>query len=36
LDNETLQNIVLSINLRPKKCLGWRSPFEAFFGVALA
>ena len=36
LDNETLQNIVLSINLRPKKCLGWLSPFEAFFGVALA
>ena len=36
LDNETLQNIVLSINLRPKKCLGWLSPFEAFWGVALA
>ena len=36
LDNEILQNIVLSINLRPKKCLGWRSPFEVFFGVALA
>ena len=36
LDNDTLQNIVLSINLRPKKCLGWLSPFEAFFGVALA
>lgn len=36
LDDETLQKIVLSINLRPKKCLGWRSPFEAFFGVALA
>ena len=36
LSNEFLQSIVLSINLRPKKCLGWRSPFEAFFGVALA
>ena len=36
LDNETLQNIVLSINLRPKKCLNRRSPFEVFFGVALA
>lgn len=35
LDNEFLQFVVLSINLRPKKCLGWRSPFEAFFGVAL-
>ena len=36
LDNQLLQNIVLSINLRPRKCLGWKSPFEAFFGVALA
>lgn len=36
LDNEVLQSIVLSINLRPRKCLGWLSPFEAFFGVALA
>ena len=36
LDNETLQNVVLSINLRPRKCLGWLSPFEVFFGVALA
>ena len=35
LDDEVLQNIVLSINLRPKKCLGWKSPYEAFFGVAL-
>ena len=36
LDDEILQNIILSINLRPRKCLGWRSPFEEFFGVALA
>lgn len=36
LDNEVLQSIVLSVNLRPRKCLGWLSPFEAFFGVALA
>lgn len=36
LSDNVLQSIVLSINLRPKKCLGWRSPFEAFFGVALA
>ena len=35
LDDEVLQKIVLSINLRPKKCLGWKSPYEAFFGVAL-
>ena len=36
LDEEELQRIILSINLRPRKCLGWKSPFEAFFGVALA
>lgn len=36
LDDETLQNVVLSINLRPRKCLGWLSPYEAFLGVALA
>lgn len=36
LDNDFLQQVVLSINLRPRKCLGWKSPFEVFFGVALA
>ncbi len=23
------------INLRPRKCLGWRSPFEVFFNQLL-
>lgn len=36
LDEDLLRQIVLSINLRPRKCLGWKSPFEVFFGVALA
>lgn len=36
LSDSMLQSIVLSVNLRPRKCLGWRSPFEVFFGVALA
>ena len=36
LDEDTLNSVVLSINLRPRKCLGWLSPFEVFFGVALA
>lgn len=35
LDEDTLNSVVLSINLRPRKCLGWLSPFEVFFGVAL-
>lgn len=36
LDKEVLDQVVLSINLRPRKCLGWKSPFEVFYGVALA
>lgn len=36
LDADTLNQVVLSINLRPRKCLGWKSPFEVFWGVALA
>lgn len=36
LDEDTLRQVVLSINLRPRKCLGWKSSFEVFFGVALA
>ena len=27
--------VLYSLNLRPRKRLGWRSPFEVFFGVAL-
>lgn len=33
---EVLEAVVLSINLRPRKCLEWKSPFEVFYGVALA
>ena len=36
LDDDFLRSVVLMINLRPRKCLGWKSPFEVFFGVALA
>lgn len=36
LSEDYLQQVVLSINLRPRKCLGWKSPFEVFWGVALA
>lgn len=35
LDESTLQVIVDGINSRPRKCLGWKSPKEVFFGVAL-
>ncbi len=35
LTEERLQEVVLEINMRPRKCLGWLSPFEVFYGVAL-
>lgn len=36
LSKEVLDQVVLSINLRPRKCLGWKTPFEVFYSVALA
>lgn len=33
--DDDLDYVVSLINSRPGKCLGWRSPFEVFFGVAL-
>ena len=35
IDDSILQAVVSSINNRPRKCLGWRTPFEVFFSVAL-
>lgn len=35
ITDETLQAVVASINNRPRKCLGWRTPSE-IFSVALA
>ena len=35
IDDNILQDVVSSINNRPRKCLGWRTPFEVFFSVAL-
>lgn len=36
VSDEELQKVVYLINTRPRKCLGWKSPFEVFWGVALA
>lgn len=36
LAESDLTAVVDSINRRPRKCLGWRSPFEVYYGVALA
>jgi IS30 family transposase len=35
LTQQDIDNYVNSINRRPRKRLGWRTPFEAFWGVAL-
>ena len=36
VSDEELQKVVYLINTRPRKCLDWKSPFEVFWGVALA
>ena len=32
---EDLNTVVFKLNLRPRKCLGWLSPFEVYFGKVL-
>lgn len=36
VSEQELEAVVYLINTRPRKCLGWKSPFEVFWGVALA
>lgn len=36
VSEEDLEKVVYLINTRPRKCLNWKSPFEVFWGVALA
>lgn len=36
VSDEKLEKVAYLINTRPRKCLGWKSPFEVFWGVALA
>lgn len=36
VSDEELERVVYLINTRPRKCLNWKSPFEVFWGVALA
>jgi IS30 family transposase len=35
VSNEELARFVKSMNLRPRKCLGWRSPYEVFYNTVL-
>lgn len=35
VSDEQLASVVRKINLRPRKCLGWRTPFESFFYTSL-
>lgn len=34
-DEQYFISFTNEINLRPRKCLGWKSPFEVFFGIVL-
>ena len=36
VSDEELEAVLYLINTRPRKCLDWKSPFEVFWGVALA
>lgn len=36
LSQDDLDAVLELVNKRPRKCLNWRSPFEIFWGVALA
>jgi len=36
VSEEEIKRVVYLINTRPRKCLNWKSPFEVFWGVALA
>lgn len=35
LSDEDIADIVFKINSRPRKCLGWLSPFESFYNLLL-
>ena len=36
LTPQRLRRIVEKMNKRPLKCLGWRTPFEVYYGVSVA
>jgi len=36
LTHQRLQKIVQWMNMRPMKCLGWRTPYEVHYGVSVA
>lgn len=35
ISDETINKYIDKINLRPKKVLGWKTPYEVFFNTAL-
>ncbi|MGM0216046.1 hypothetical protein [Enterococcus sp. AZ109] len=35
LTNQSLEKVVKKINLRPRKCLEWKAPYEVFFDEVL-
>ncbi|MGL5899729.1 MAG: IS30 family transposase, partial [Lactobacillaceae bacterium] len=35
ISDETINKYIDKINMRPKKILGWKTPYEVFFNTAL-
>lgn len=35
VNEQTIDQYISKINLRPRKCLNWKTPYEVFFGVTL-
>ena len=33
--DEEVADDVMALNMRPRKCLGYKSPFEAYYGTSL-
>ena len=35
INDKEIQGYTTKLNKRPRKCLGWKTPYESFFNVAL-
>ncbi|MGJ0974022.1 IS30 family transposase, partial [Enterococcus avium] len=35
VDDTTIYRMVEKLNSRPRKCLGWKTPYEVFFNKVL-
>lgn len=35
ISNRQIEEFVLKLNTRPRKCLGWKTPYEILYGKSL-